>query len=219
MAGRILLSALLVAVAITIWGFIYWAALPFGASSIKSIPNEDAVRSALSSNLTESGVYMFPGMDPNATDKAAAEKSFHDKAAAGPQGLVLYQKEGGEPMAPQKIVLGFIYDFISALLVGILLVMALPGLPMYGQRVIFVTLAGVFAAFAETTGNINWWYFPVGFGVATAIYFVIAWFIAGLIMARLIGEMGPGRSSWGEGGDGGRKGAYTFQPPVFIRKD
>jgi hypothetical protein len=131
--------------------------------------------------------------------------------------LVLYQKEGAEPMAPSKIVMGFIYDFISAVLMGILLVMALPALPMYGQRVAFVTLGGVFAAFAMTSGNVNWWYFPIGFALATAIYFIIAWFIAGLILARIIGEMGSSGPNWGDSGP--RGGAYTFMPPVFIRRN
>lgn len=217
MAGRILLSALLAAVAIFIWGFIFWAALPFGASTMKTIPSEDAVRSSLSSNLSESGVYYFPGMDANATDKAAAEKSYRDKATAGPRGLILFKKEGGEPMDPATLVWGFVHGFISAVLVGILLVMALPALPMYGQRVAFVTLAGIFAAYAVDSGYYNWWFFPGGFILANAIYTIIAWLLAGLIMARLIGEMGAGGTSWG--GDGGPKGgAYTFQPPVFIRE-
>jgi hypothetical protein len=216
MAGRILLSALLAAVAIFIWGFIFWVALPFGPSTLKTIPNEDAVRSSLTSSLTESGAYYFPGMDANATDKAAAEKSFRDKALAGPQGLILYKKEGSEPMAPAMMVWGFVHSFIAAVLMGILLVMALPGLPLYGQRVAFVTLGGIFAAYAVDSGFYNWWYFPLGFILANGIYTAIAWLIAGLIMARIIGEMGAAGMSWGESGP--RGGGYIFQPPVYAKK-
>lgn len=216
MAGRILLSALLAAVAIFIWGFIFWAALPFGQQSMNMITNEDAVRTSLNDNLGSSGVYFFPGMDHNAADKAAAEKSFQDKAKAGPMGLVLFKKEGGDPMAPAQMVWGFVHSFISAVLMGILLVMALPALPMYGQRVAFVTLGGIFASYMVLSGFVNWWYFPIGFAIANGVYLIIAWLIAGLILARLIGEMAPAGMNFGEGG--GRGSAYTFQPPVFIRQ-
>lgn len=219
MAGRILLGALLAAVAMIIWGFIYWVALPFGASSISTLPNEDTVRATLSQNLTASGAYVFPGMDPNAADKAAAEKSFREKSVAGPVGLLIYKKEGGEPMAPATIVTGFVHEFIAAVLMGILLAMALPALPIYGQRVLFVFVGGVFAAYAIDSGYYNWWSFPIGFTLANGIYTVLAWLIAGLILARVVSEGGPARMRHSSGGGTGGKGnAYTFQPPVFIRK-
>jgi hypothetical protein len=215
MAGRILLSALLSAVAIIVWGFIYWTALPFGTSSLKALPNEGAVLSTLSQNLTASGAYYFPGMDPNAPDKAAAEKTYRDKHIAGPVGILMYKKDGGEPMAPAQIVSGFIHAFISAALLGILLVMALPALPLYGQRVLFVFLGGVFAAYTVNSGYYNWWSFPVGFTLANAIYEALAWLIAGLIMARILGEGGPARGRYTDSGP--RGGAFTFQPPVYVR--
>ncbi len=216
MAGRILLSALLAAVAIIVWGFVYWAALPFGASSLSTMPNEDAVRSTLSQNLTASGAYYFPGMDPNAADKAAAEKSYREKHVAGPVGILMYKKDGGEPMAPAVIVTGFIHAFISAVLMGVLLAMALPALPMYGQRVLFVFVGGVFAAYAVDSGYYNWWNFPIGFTLANGIYEAVAWLIAGLIMARILAEGGGARVRYSD--EGPRGGAFTFQPPVFLRR-
>lgn len=219
MAGRILLSALLAAVAIFIWGFIYWAAIPFGPSTIKQIPNEDSVRSSLSGSLTESGAYAFPMMDMKEQDKEkrdAAEKNWREKYKAGPRGMVFYVKEGGEPMAPPQLVWGFIDSFIAALAMAVLLAMALPALPMYGQRILFVTLGGLFATLAVDLGYYNWWSFPANFVFAQALYTVIAWFIAGLVMGRIMGEMGSGVNWGGEGGS--KQGGYTFMPPVFVRK-
>jgi hypothetical protein len=218
MAGRIVLSALLAAVAIIIWGFIFWAALPFGAATLKTVPNEDALRSTLSQNLAESGAYLFPGMDPNAADKAAAEAAFRQKSLAGPRGLLLFMREGGEPMAPAQIVWGFVFSFVAALLMAGLLAMALPALPAYGERVLFVTLGGLFATIAVDTGYYNWWYFPLGFILAIGIFTVLAWFIAGLIMARTMGEVAPARTGLGLSDSSPRGGAYTFQPPVFARR-
>lgn len=218
MAGRIVLSALLAAVAIIIWGFIFWVALPFGAATLKTVPNEDALRSTLSQNLTESGAYHFPAMNPNAVDKAEAEKAFREKSLAGPRGLLVFMKEGGEPMAPATIVWGFVFSFVAALVMAGLLAMALPALPAYGERVLFVTLGGLFATITVNAGYYNWWYFPLGFILATGIFTVLAWLIAGLIMARTIGEGTPVRTGLGLGDSSPRGGAYTFQPPVFIRR-
>lgn len=220
MAGRILLGALLAAVAMFIWGFIYWAALPFGEGSMNTVPNEDAVRSALSQNLPDSGVYYFPGMDKNASDKAAAEKSMHDKVQSGPLGLIFYKKDGTEPMAPALLFGGFVHGFIAAILMGILLAMALPALPLYGQRVVFVLVGGIFASYAVLSGFVNWWYMSLGFAFANGIYIVLSWLFAGLVLAWFISEGGPRRVSYGSGGgSGGAKNAYTFMPPVFIRRD
>ena len=128
----------------------------------------------------------------------------------------MFKKDGGEPMAPAQIVTGFIHAFIAAVLMGILLVMALPALPMYGQRVLFVFLGGIFAAYTVDSGYYNWWNFPAGFTLANAVYEALAWLFAGLIMARILGGNGAARMHSTD--DGPRGGAFTFQPPVILRK-
>jgi hypothetical protein len=219
MAGRIVLGSLLAALAMMIWGFLFWVVLPFGTIAVSNIPNEEAVRSALSQNLPASGAYGLPRPDDKTADPAMATAAAHEKYKAGPVGLILFQKEGSDPMAPLRFVTGFIYHFVSVLLAGILLSLALPALPTFGQRVLFVTLAGVFAAFSIYSLWINWWSLPPLFAVISGVDALVLWLIAGLILAKAVEAGGfKMRAPTGLFAGASARSAYLFMPPVHIRR-
>jgi hypothetical protein len=58
-AMKLLLATVLGAVAIFVWGFIAWMALPFHQVSTKTLKNEAAVAQLLAQE-TERGVFMIP---------------------------------------------------------------------------------------------------------------------------------------------------------------
>lgn len=49
-------------------------------------------------------------------------------------------------MSPSVFIGGFFHFFVSALIMGALLLMALPGLNNYTRRLLFVFLTGLFTA-------------------------------------------------------------------------
>ena len=80
------------------------------------------------------------------------------------------------------MVRGLLATLVCALIIGIMLGAAAPGLNYVG-RVMFVTLGGLFAGLAAAYPNNIWWEFSVGFVSLTIIDLVVSWFLAGLVMA------------------------------------
>ena len=61
MSTRVLFAGILGGVILFIWNFVAHDILPFGRMGIRFMTNEDAVTSALQTNLGDnSGVYFFP---------------------------------------------------------------------------------------------------------------------------------------------------------------
>ena len=61
MKGRLLIAGVLAGLLAFFWGFVSHELIGLGESSMKGIPNEPAVLTALSDNIKESGFYFFPG--------------------------------------------------------------------------------------------------------------------------------------------------------------
>ena len=184
MIGKLFLGALAAAVVAMIWGVLFWAVLPFSSQVIKSTPNEEAVVKALKESGATTGVYLFPGPPGNAG--ADAQTKWMEKSKAGPNGMIILQKEGADPMAASIFIKGFIHYFVSALLAGVLLLLALPNLPSYGSRVLFLTLLGFFAGFFVDLSNAIWWQHPWNFSLLNLCYATGCWLVAALVMAWLI---------------------------------
>ena len=98
--------------------------------------------------------------------------------------MLFVQKEGSAAMSPGTFGLGLLHEFIFALLIGLALRMTWHGMTSYGERVWLVILVGIAAALWSEFGAPIWWLHPWGFHVLNAVYAVVSWAIAGLIMAR-----------------------------------
>jgi hypothetical protein len=176
---RVLIAGLLGAVAFYVWGWISWAALPWHNATMPNLPNEDAVVETLRGNITSTGVYQFPGMP--ATE--AESQAWTEKFKRGPFGVLFYTVEGTDPMGLQPFIGGFILAFLMATLAAYLLSLAGAKMAGYSQRVVFVTLLGVFAALASHITAWNWMFFPTAYSLVMAADVVISWLLAGLVIA------------------------------------
>ena len=172
---NLLIGSLLAAVAVFLWGFVFWAVL----AELNTVDSdaELALQSALAQHVPETGTYVLPQMRDD-------EAEYTLRHETGPTAMIFVQKEGSAPMSPSTFGLGLLHEFIFALLIGALLRMTWASLPSYGGRVGFVILAGVAAAFWSELGDPIWWAHPWGFHVMNLLYAVGAWAITGLIMAR-----------------------------------
>ena len=113
-------------------------------------------------------------------------EEFVARHKAGPIGTVFLRKQGSDPLSPATIVVGLVHNFVSSLIVGALLVMALPALASFGKRVLFVAVVGAFAAFTVGLSTPIWLQHPWGYSLFNAAHIVSAWSIAGLILAKAI---------------------------------
>jgi hypothetical protein len=105
---------------------------------------------------------------------------------AGPLARVNIVHSPGPAMAPSIFVYGFLHNFVACFLIGLLLLKAAPVLATYGARVGFVLLAGVTTAFFVEIAAVIWWRMPLINQLLSALYDVLAWLIAGLILARFL---------------------------------
>ncbi|PYK84656.1 MAG: hypothetical protein DME41_01985 [Verrucomicrobia bacterium] len=72
MSTRIFFAGILGGIVMFIWSFIAHELLPIGELGVREIPNEDALTSAIESNLGDKiGFYIFPspGLSPGATGR------------------------------------------------------------------------------------------------------------------------------------------------------
>src|SRR3982750_3843599 len=96
MSTRIFFAGILGGIVMFIWNFVAHDLLPLGEMGVRVLPNEDAVTSALQTNLADkSGLYIFPsgGLTPGATgeQKQAAMKKAEEQMAAGAAGILIYR--------------------------------------------------------------------------------------------------------------------------------
>lgn len=174
--GRLVVGSLLAAAALFVWGFLFWAT-PLSAPLTAHTGETTALAEALTAALPGSGVYYLP-------DPSAGEEVFLEAHRAGPIATIYYRQEGAEAMAPGVFLLGYLHMALSALLIGLLLRAAAPALPGYGRRVAFVVVAGVAANVWAHLGQPIWFFHPWGHPLGTAVYGIVAWGLAGLVLAR-----------------------------------
>jgi hypothetical protein len=63
---------------------------------------------------------------------------------------------------------------------------AAPALATYGARVGFVFLAGIATAFFVEMASVIWWRMPLINQLVSALYDILAWLLAGLVLARYV---------------------------------
>jgi hypothetical protein len=194
MAKRILLAAVLGAVAMFIWSFVAHVVLPLGQAGFKEIPNEPPVLAAMQKELGQSsGLYFFPaiGVSQGATreQRNAAMQQYEQKLTANPSGLLLYHPAGTPGMTPAKLMTEFVTEFAEALLLAFLL--AQMRLSSFGSRlgcVLAIALVGVI------TTNVpywNWYGFPLAYTLPYAFTQIIGYVIAGIVGAWILKTEAP----------------------------
>jgi hypothetical protein len=180
MTGRVLLGVVLGAVALFIWGFMFWGLLPIPTSIFRTFSDEAAVAEALKSNAPEPGVYTVP--DASLMGRDAAE--YTSRHESGPVAMVFIHPAGLSVMPPSMMVKGFLNMLASVFLMALLLGMAAPALGTYSRRVGFVFLAGLVSVVFIDLGQPVWWRHTWDYWLANAVYHAVGALIVGLVLAR-----------------------------------
>jgi hypothetical protein len=186
---RLFVGALLSAVVLFVWGYVFWSASGVMVQFMHRLPDEDKAVQLFQDHDLESGTYLIPFPDPaamNGTDKDK-EDVYLARRVKGPLMEIIYRKEGAaSPTNPLVLARGFCHYFAASLLAAVLLILAQPGLPRYPMRVLFVTLAGVFATVAITFAKPIWFFHPWPTVLYEAAFQTIGWLLAGLVLGLVI---------------------------------
>lgn len=172
----VLLSGLLAGLVAFVWSMISWMALPWHNATIKSFDNPPAVVQVLTQTVTKPGIYSYPAMTTH--EKGLKPYVF---AAITPNGFDC-EKE----MLP-AMGLGLLINLIGFTLIAFLLSKT-SGLG-YWCKVVFTTLAAASGAIFVFTDSV-WWKFDWAYTGLLFADHIIAAFLAGLLLAKLIQPKG-----------------------------
>jgi hypothetical protein len=188
---RLIIAAIVGAIIVFVWGGLAWMALGIWDDSVENLRPSDAVMAAISENVTESGVYVFPPEpevdDPN-DDAAmtAATEAWMARKAEGPTGVLLVHPRGVKGSMPMMYGMGFALEFAGALLLAILLSNAArAGCGFGGRLAIGVAIIG-FAAISGVIVPANFMHHPAGWTKAMAGDLAIGWGLAVVVMSMII---------------------------------
>jgi hypothetical protein len=194
---KIFFAGILGGIAMFAWGFVAHMVLPLGEAGMKELPNESAVRGALSSNIGEAdGLYHFPGLgvgkDATRQERNEAMKRAMEKVTSGPSGLLVYHPT--RPFSFGKALgIQFVTEIVEALLAVFLL--AQTRIAGFGGRVGFVFVAGVLAAIATNIPYWNWYGFPAVYTISYMSIQIIAFLWAGVVAALILRRTDLGAAS------------------------
>ena len=193
MNTRILLAGILGGIVMFIWNFVAHDLLPLGTMGVKTISNEDAVRSALDANLGDTpGFYIFPSggytPDMDAAQKKEAMKKAQEQTAQGAAGLLIYRPKRVFNF-PKRLAIQFATDVILALLAVFLL--SRTRIVAAGGKIGFVLLAGILAAIATNIPYGNWYGFPKDYTFGQMIIQSIGFLLVGIVAALIFRDRAP----------------------------
>ncbi|MFM1833226.1 MAG: hypothetical protein RLZZ461_1542 [Planctomycetota bacterium] len=188
---RLIIAAIVGTVVVFVWGGLAWMALGIWDDSVENLRPADAVMAAISENVTESGVYVFPPEpevdDPN-DDAAmtAATEAWMDRMAEGPTGVLLVHPRGVKGSMEGMFATGIAMEFAGALLMAILLsIAARAGYGVGGRVAVGAAIIG-FAVLSGVIVPSNFMHHPAGWVRAMAGDLAIGWGLATVIMAMII---------------------------------
>lgn len=177
--GKRILAGVLGGIAMFIWSSLAHTVLSLGMTGIKTIPNEQAVLTALQERLGQShGMYMYPSMD------SASEQEYEKKLAANPSGLLIYAPPGEKGITPGRLITEFLTELIEALLAVFLMAQARPA--SFAGRAGFVTLIGIIASITTNISYWNWYGFPADYTRTYLFIEIVAYLCAGLVAAAIL---------------------------------
>jgi hypothetical protein len=178
---RMLLATISGCVVMFIWGGLSHLVIFVGAG-FKPLPNEDVIIETLKSSIPEQGLYFFPGKDfrhSNSEQESVWDKKFR----FGPVGLLIYRPVGGNPFSANKLLTQLGSNFISVFIATLITSLILAS---YWRRVFVVTLLGGLSCVAVSMIYWNWYEFPTSFFLAQLVDMLVGFFLAGLVISKII---------------------------------
>ena len=153
-----------------------------------SFKDEKSVAALITENVSESGVYILPNTYcfPDGLSKEEQKQWTNQGMKAMKQGPMLFtviKKEGFDGMAPSRFIISLFVQMIGAFLITAL-VWHTKGLNYFG-KVAFVTATGFIVAWLSSLPNWNWLGYPLLYILINMADLVIAWFLAGLVIATV----------------------------------
>lgn len=181
MTRQILLASVLGSIVLFVWSAIAWMVIPWPGEPLRSFANEDAVEQAIVANAPQSGNYILPNPHKAGLTKEQQDALADKMMNRGPM-LFAAVRLGAMRPFPVLLALAFVISLASASIATFLLTRTV-GLS-YGQRVLFVALAGVLIFIGGKLDEWVWWSFSTAYVLVEFVAIVVGWILAALVIAR-----------------------------------
>ena len=185
MMKRLITGGIVGGITLFVWGFVSWVVLTWHFDTVRHDSSVMAVVEDIEDNLQETGVYYFPPMTTMRPDETEME-AYTELHKNSPSGMIFYNAEHLDPMSPSRLFVGFLVDVGAALFATLLLIVALPSLPKYWGRVVYVAALGVFAIFAIRMVDGVFFNLPIRWTVNQTLDTAISWMLVGLVLAAIV---------------------------------
>lgn len=187
MIKSLALGAVLGGLVAFLWSAVSWMMLPWHNAGMKSFTNEATVAQVVLDNVPTGGMFLLPGIPPGYEQMSADQRKMADAARAtalanGPYMYAVVWRGLSENMGKQ-MGLWLLFNMLAALLVS-MLVMKTGGMS-WGGRVMFVVTAAVAVCLIAVIPNWIWWRYPREVILVTMADIVIAWLLAGMVIAKV----------------------------------
>jgi hypothetical protein len=176
---KLIVGTLLAALAMFVWGAIYWAVLPTMPLSTETVQSDDALGTAMLASLPKSGTYTVPDLHGDVSQ-------LEQKHLKGPIAIIHFHREGMAMMDPGILIRGFLHGWAAVAVAALVLQMCLPALPSYCSRLWFFASIGLLMAVFKDGGGAVWRLHSAKWAGVEALYDVLAWVVAGLVLAKFL---------------------------------
>jgi hypothetical protein len=196
---RISLAALLSAVVLMLWGYVFWIGLGVPGAVLHPLPAADQLAPALKAKIPQAGVYLWP--NPPTEHVLEDPKQLAAYASAFRQGPIVhlfYLPDGINPVGITIFARGLLHFFASSWLAGWLLAMIGPRRATYRSLIGFVLLLGVFAAVFVNLSPPIWFQHPWGYHLVLAAFDCFNALLMGIVLGAIIKPL-PGATGSLEG--------------------
>lgn len=173
---RIFLATLAGAVVAFLWGFVSWVLLPW--HQMDEFKNDEAVAKVITENAPEHGLYVLPKhIDDKADSKAITDGPF-----------VYAVVRPGKLDAPWKESSAMMGSFCIQLAGALIIAIAIHRIraTRYVSRASVGPAMGLFAGITVALPVWNWFELPDSHTLAQLLDPLIAWTLAGLVIAAII---------------------------------
>jgi len=168
---RNLVTGIVAGVIVFIWVMISWMVLPFHNNSINTFQNPEAVLTAVTTNTSGAGIYVYPGMDSTPEEMAKEPHIVTTISLAGKNMMVC-------------MAIGLLIQCLAGLFITSLLAKA--NVSNFSSKIGTVLRAVLFAGVVGLLPSWLWWGFTPSFVFLGFIDLLIGWSLAGIWIAKRV---------------------------------
>lgn len=187
MAKSLLLGGLLGGLTLFAWGAFSYMVLPWHSMTLEKFADETALAQTLVSNAGGSGMYILPNPHKSSPGVTAAQQEADEAAGMirmmqGPFMFSAVSLHGTRDMG-EAMILNVLGNMAAAALATWLLLQT--AIPRFWRRVRFVVVVALTTGVITHVPHWIWWQFSTSFTIVEMTDLLIAWFLAGMVIANV----------------------------------